>query len=554
MRDLSKHSLSISPTDMDISSTSRHRREGVIATDSIDMSTLSGRESPIHISPRAAGWGSGTCYSVRTSLKCIFSILFCFMVSLLLIVDFEMYYAVGGEGIPVKIGSFVDCCPLSLGSMFRKGEGTLYDYMFGEPEGVGVVDRMENDNHLVDLVLKAAPYGGSALLSNLRADTIVRAVGTSESKDAVKISEYSLKDTDTSLLFPPDSLKLREGIEVLTTEQYMSGYLERERETHNHTGNDLILVHITGNESTFRTLDAQILEVPRILRLLVDGHSPLLAADVENHPKTIRLPTGLSENIDRSSLFDFIHTLREKRWKKTRLLHIHPGLSRTTTRSVPFALMEKFGPTSSTTNYGVEVDYFLTISRAKFVLCKDSYQVTESLIVGSIPIIESSLGLSRVYSLLPVMSLHNLSSLSVELLEDAYQCYIMYGEKFQFSRLTTEYWQTFLSSLVESSQGNIESDSLRPMYCRYDEGVSHHIEDTIIGHSFLRGDRLTSLDLIDAMHLQNGTYTIQVILFSKSMYSMTHYFIHFQWIEEKKEDEEMRSTVGSIEKEKMHIN
>ena len=61
--------------------------------------------------------------------------------------------------------------------------------------------------------------------------------------------------------------------------------------------------------------------------------------------------------------------------------------------------------------------FYEQIAKAKFVLCPsgigmDSFRIWESLMLGSIPIVESNAGLDRTYSNLPVLVVANYSQVN----------------------------------------------------------------------------------------------------------------------------------------------
>lgn len=67
-----------------------------------------------------------------------------------------------------------------------------------------------------------------------------------------------------------------------------------------------------------------------------------------------------------------------------------------------------------------------------------------------------------------------------------------------------------LSTMFEKGALDVSASDLYQSnpYCDYQTGTSHHLNTTIIGHSYLRGDKQTSLGLINALALKEGHYNV----------------------------------------------
>lgn len=100
-------------------------------------------------------------------------------------------------------------------------------------------------------------------------------------------------------------------------------------------------------------------------------------------------------------------------------------------------------------------DHFLETAQAKFVLCPsglgyDTYRLWETLLMGSIPVVESNAGFDRTYSSLPVLVVRNYSDLTPQLLQRAYPCFVRNAKKFQFHHLTESYWLGMIARAVST--------------------------------------------------------------------------------------------------------
>jgi len=108
---------------------------------------------------------------------------------------------------------------------------------------------------------------------------------------------------------------------------------------------------------------------------------------------------------------------------------------------------------------GQMTDHYLETAQARFVLCPsglgyDTYRLWETLLLGSIPVVESNAGFDRTYSSLPVLVVRNYSDLTPELLTRAYPCFLHNAHKFQFQHLTEAYWLNLIARAVAT--GNID--------------------------------------------------------------------------------------------------
>ena len=94
-------------------------------------------------------------------------------------------------------------------------------------------------------------------------------------------------------------------------------------------------------------------------------------------------------------------------------------------------------------------DYYEQLAEAKFVLCPsgmgyDTYRHWEVLLMGSIPVFESSPGWDRTFSKLPVVIVKSFDDITPELLETKYTEFTSNIDRFDFERLKKAYWMDLI--------------------------------------------------------------------------------------------------------------
>jgi hypothetical protein len=103
--------------------------------------------------------------------------------------------------------------------------------------------------------------------------------------------------------------------------------------------------------------------------------------------------------------------------------------------------------------------HLVEIALAKFVLCPsglgmDTYRFWETLLLGSIPVVESNKGFDRTYSMLPVLVVPNFDVLTPELLNEVYPCFIKNAHRFRYDFLLEKYWLDLVDKAI--LEGTIE--------------------------------------------------------------------------------------------------
>lgn len=72
------------------------------------------------------------------------------------------------------------------------------------------------------------------------------------------------------------------------------------------------------------------------------------------------------------------------------------------------------------------------------------YRLWETILLGSIPIVESSPGLDRAYAMLPVLVVKNFKVVTPQLLKKAYPCFLRHANQFRFDHLREVSFHVYL--------------------------------------------------------------------------------------------------------------
>ena len=111
---------------------------------------------------------------------------------------------------------------------------------------------------------------------------------------------------------------------------------------------------------------------------------------------------------------------------------------------------------------------------AKFVLCPsglgfDTYRLWETLLLGSVPIVESNAGFDRSYSNLPVLVVRNYSDVTPQLLQRAYPCFLHHARRYNYLHLTEQYWVQAVQRAIRtgSIEHIMEQHPFRNKYCDF---------------------------------------------------------------------------------------
>ena len=115
--------------------------------------------------------------------------------------------------------------------------------------------------------------------------------------------------------------------------------------------------------------------------------------------------------------------------------------------------------TSKVSGISRMLNHKLETAQSRFALCPsglgfDTYRLWETLLLGTIPIVESNLGFDRTYSRLPVLVVRNFSVVTPRLLYDAYPCFIKHANDWDFSVLTMQYWLGLLDHTISTGDAS----------------------------------------------------------------------------------------------------
>jgi hypothetical protein len=123
---------------------------------------------------------------------------------------------------------------------------------------------------------------------------------------------------------------------------------------------------------------------------------------------------------------------------------------------------------------GSGFDHKLEAVQARFALCPsglgfDSYRLWETLLVGTIPIVESNIGMDRTYSTLPVLVVRNFSQVTPQLLRVSYPCFVRHASDWNYPALTMQYWLRMLDEAINTAKiSHISANHpFRNKFCDY---------------------------------------------------------------------------------------
>lgn len=176
----------------------------------------------------------------------------------------------------------------------------------------------------------------------------------------------------------------------------------------------------------------EYLNDPRVRAVVTPQHT------VFAHRSILTLPIGLRQS---AALVDHLH--RTDGAKTQTLLINNSGWQHR--RRINERVSANFGGRIGNT-YGLDLpEYFESIARSRFVLCPsglgwDSHRVWETLVLGSIPVVEHSPGWHSVLDDLPALAVTHFDQVTPELLDRAYPDILSRLERFDYGRLTKRWW------------------------------------------------------------------------------------------------------------------
>ncbi len=162
------------------------------------------------------------------------------------------------------------------------------------------------------------------------------------------------------------------------------------------------------------------------------------------HPKIIGLPLGLDSIVWKNGNINFYYdAISRGPAKKKHLLYMNFSLKNDPLSRLQVYLSFVDKPYCFVANENGWEKYFQEICESKFVLCPkgrggDSFRVWESLILGSIPVVKSSV-LDSLYDDLPVVIVKDWNEVTEEFLEKKYK--EMAKKQFSYQKLFVSYWK-----------------------------------------------------------------------------------------------------------------
>jgi hypothetical protein len=185
------------------------------------------------------------------------------------------------------------------------------------------------------------------------------------------------------------------------------------------------------------------LDDPRVKGVVATQHTIL------THSKILSLPVGVLNAQALRARIDGAHPTRSED-----LLINNSGWGHRA--EVNAAVSSNFGGRCANT-FGVsEADYLEAILRSRFVLCPsglgwDSFRVWETLLLGSIPVVEQSPGWDTLLADLPVLLVPHFDQVTPELLARAYPEILSRCDTFIFGKLTTAWWTERITRVLGDS-------------------------------------------------------------------------------------------------------
>jgi hypothetical protein len=241
--------------------------------------------------------------------------------------------------------------------------------------------------------------------------------------------------------------------------------------------------HLRIHRADYSTVQ-HLLSSEKTLLLQTNGH---VDPAIGFHPKIISVPLGIRNKVEVFKLLHLLgrlppHLISKNKWlvinnsgwgDRTGINElVSLAFNRTVTNSYTGVLNKHLPKKSKVggkarrrkldqqegamapSEYNSVPKHVMETVRSRFVLCPsglsmDSYRLWETLVLGAIPIIESNLGMDRMFSHLPVLVVANYAQLTPQLLYHMYPCFIENLEKWRFQHLTQEYWLSLIRTVTE---------------------------------------------------------------------------------------------------------
>lgn len=198
------------------------------------------------------------------------------------------------------------------------------------------------------------------------------------------------------------------------------------------------------NDGCTPAMVLQYLNDPKVKAVVTTQHTALW------HPSIVSLPIGILQTRE------IIEHIAQSDGIKTQALLINnSGWEHR--QQINERVIENFGGRIHN-QYGMaDTAYFESIARSRFVLCPsglgwDTFRLWETLLLGSIPVVEFSAGWHTVLDDLPVLFVTNFNEVTPELLARVYPEIILQCGRFDYGKLTKPWWLAKITSLLDVSQ------------------------------------------------------------------------------------------------------
>lgn len=195
----------------------------------------------------------------------------------------------------------------------------------------------------------------------------------------------------------------------------------------------------------------QYLDDPAVKAVVTPHHT------VFWHPTIVSIPVGISAGFMEillarpRAIDDLIHAEHER---TEELLINNSGWQHR--KQVNDCVIANFGGRIRN-EFGLSAaEFFESVTRSRFVLCPsglgwDTSRLWETLMLGSIPIVEYSEGWHTVLDDLPVLFVTNFEEVTPALLATAYPEILSQRERFEYGKLTKQWWVSRITKLLDAA-------------------------------------------------------------------------------------------------------
>jgi hypothetical protein len=194
----------------------------------------------------------------------------------------------------------------------------------------------------------------------------------------------------------------------------------------------------------------QYLDDPAVKAVVTPQHT------VFWHPTILSIPVGISAGfmevlLERPRAIDEL--IRAGHGRTEEMLINNSGWQHR--KMVNDCVIANFGGRIRNTFRLSAAEFFEAVTRSRFVLCPsglgwDTSRLWETLMLGSIPIVEYSEGWHTVLDDLPVLFVTNFEEVTPALLATAYPDILSRCERFDYGKLTKQWWVSRIKKLLEA--------------------------------------------------------------------------------------------------------